>query len=163
MKSENLTKKALCIVLVIFAALCCTVTVFAEGEDETEYIEPPTEYIEPTTEYIEPVTEPPVTNEYDQTDPPAQTDYIEPTTEYAEPVTDEPVQNQTQVQYVDPVQATTEYFQAPTLAKTVSTKKYTTNYTAGIVSWVCVGVGVLTVSIVLISNKVSGRKSSVRR
>ena len=52
----------------------------------------------------------------------------------------------------------TEFFEPPTLPKTVSKKTYSTNYTAGIVSWICVGVGLVVVLVVLISTKVSGRR-----
>ena len=44
------------------------------------------------------------------------------------------------------------------LAKTVSDKQYSTSYTAGIVSWICVAVGVIVVAAVLISTKVGGKK-----
>ena len=83
--------------------------------------------------------------------------YTEAPTEYVEP---EPVETEPQTEYVAPapvVQETTE-FQAPTLAKTVSDKQYSTSYTAGIVSWICVAVGVIVVAAVLISTKVGGKK-----
>lgn len=166
MRFFNLTKKVFCFALVIALALFCTMTAFAEGEDETLYAEPQTEYVEPQTEYVEPVTQAPETEPYVQTDPPAPTEYVPEITE-AEPteaVTDAPsYEEPTYIQNVEPVPETTAYFEAPTLAKTVSTKQYTTNYTAGIVSWACVGIGVLAVAVVMISTKVSGRKNAARR
>ena len=52
---------------------------------------------------------------------------------------------------------TTE-FVAPTLPKTVSTKNYTTNYAAGIISWLCVLVGVIVIISVAVSTKLSGSR-----
>lgn len=171
MKSENLLSKAIILLLVMITALFSTVTVFAEdldgdGIDDTPvetvepvytepeytepvYTEPVTEYIEPTTEYTEPETTEPI---------------VEETTEYVEPETEEQVQQQTEyIEYDEPQQIEETEFVAPTVAKTVSDKKYETNYTAGIISWICVGVGVLVVCIVLVSNKASGRKAKKNR
>ncbi len=161
MKSENLTKKVLCFVLAIIIAVFCNLTVFAVGEeDNSNYTEPSAEYVEPTTEQYEPVvTDPPAETEpYVETEP--TTAYVPDTTiqEQTLPAAEEPTEAQTYVQNIDPIEETTEHFEAPTLAKTVSNKKYSTNYTAGIVSWACVGIGVLVIAVVLISNKVSGRK-----
>ena len=96
----------------------------------------------PTTEYVAPETE-------------------EPTTEYVQPETTEaPVQEETQYQnqYVETQATDSTEFQAPTIAKTVSEKKYSTSYTAGIVSWICVGLGVVVIAVVMISTKVGARK-----
>ena len=41
--------------------------------------------------------------------------------------------------------------------KSVSSKTYSTDYTAGIVSWICVGVGLIVVLVMLVSTKLSGR------
>lgn len=105
--------------------------------------EPP--YAEETTEYV-PETEPL---------PQETTEYVPTETEPYEPETEAP----TQAQYVESQQSTTSYIQTPTVSKTVSKKQYSTNYTAGIISWVCVGVGVIVAAVVLISTKVSGRKA----
>ena len=170
MKSEKMITKALSIVLVMIMAIFSTATVLAEDLDgdgiddevietvepvytepeytEPIYTEPETEYIEETTEYIEETTEP----------------YIEETTEYVEPETEEQVQQQTEyISNQEQQQLATTEFVAPTVAKTVSQKKYETNYTAGIISWICVGVGILVVVAVLISTKVSGGKAKKKR
>lgn len=167
MKSENMIKRVLCFALVIIIALFCGMTAFAvdlDGDgiedDVTEYVEPATEYVAPETEYQEPVTDAPIV-----TDPP--TEYVEPATEYVAPETEYQVP-ETQAQtyapaYVDTApQSNTTGVELPTLSKTVSTKTYSTNYTAGIVSWVCVIIGVIVVAVVLISTKISGKKGSGR-
>lgn len=171
MKSEKQLSKAISLLLVMIIALFSTATVFAEDLDgdgiddeivetvepiytepeytEPVYTEPLTEYIEPTTEYIEETTEP----------------YVEETTEYieTEPETQEQPQQTEYIANEEPQQVVTTEFVAPTVAKTVSDKKYETNYTAGIISWICVGVGILVVSAVLVSTKVSGGKAKNKR
>lgn len=109
-------------------------------ETQTEYVEPEPVYTEASTEYVEP--EPEETEE--------QTEYVEP----------EPAQTEARTEYVAqaPVEQETTEFQAPTLAKTISDKQYSTNYTAGIISWICVAVGVIVVAVVLISTKASGKR-----
>ncbi|MCQ2514122.1 MAG: hypothetical protein MJ089_03395 [Ruminococcus sp.] len=103
-----------------------------EVQETTEYNEPV--YTEPQTEYFEPVTD------------------AEPVTEYYEPET-------FQQNYVvgnnndtDNYQSTTS-FQAPTIAKTVSTNNYSTNNLAGIISWGCVFVGIIVLTVVITSTK----------
>ena len=46
--------------------------------------------------------------------------------------------------------------------KSISKKTYSTDYTAGIVSWICVGVGLIVMLVMLVSTKISGRKSRRR-
>lgn len=168
MKNEVMFKRVLSLIIVAVIAFFCSATVFAvdlDGDgiddDEPVYTEAPTEYVDPEpvyteapTEYVEPE---PVYTE-------APTEYVEPEpiyteapTEYVEP---EPVQTDAPTQYVEqaPVAQETTEFQAPTLAKTISDKQYSTNYTAGIISWICVAVGVIVVAAVLISTKLSGKK-----
>lgn len=165
MKSVSFLKKAVCFSILITAVLFSGLSAFAVDYDgdgidddistvepvETEpvytepvYTEP--SYIEETTEYV-PETEP----------------YQEETTEYVAPEETEPYEPETEVptqaQYVEPQQSTTLYIQTPTVSKTVSKKQYSTNYTAGIISWACVGVGIIVAAAVLISTKVSGRKA----
>lgn len=166
MKKEIMFKRILSLIVVAVITFFCSITVFAvdlDGDgiddDEPVYTEAPTEYVEPEPIYTEAPTEY-VEPEPVYTEPP--TEYVEPVyteelTEYVEP---EPVETEPQTEYVAPapvVQETTE-FQAPTLAKTVSDKQYSTSYTAGIVSWICVAVGVIVVAAVLISTKVGGKK-----
>ena len=47
--------------------------------------------------------------------------------------------------------------------KSVSKKTYSTDYTAGIVSWICVGVGVIVIIVMLVSTKISGSRAARRR
>ena len=160
MKSVNFLKKAVCfsILLIVvffsgFSALAVNetdndYTTAAPFETQPEYTEPDvteSPYQEETTEYV-PETEPL---------PQETTEYVPTETEPYEPETEAP----TQVQYVEPQQSTTSYIQTPTVSKTVSKKQYSTNYTAGIISWACVGVGIIVAAAVLISTKVSGRKA----
>ena len=70
----------------------------------------------------------------------------------------DPVVTEYQNQYVETQATDSTEFQAPTIAKTVSEKKYSTSYTAGIVSWICVGLGVVAIAVVMISTKVGARK-----
>ena len=81
-------------------------------------------------------------------------------TEYVQPETEAQKQEETQYQnqYVETQATDSTEFQAPTIAKTVSEKKYSTSYTAGIVSWICVGLGVVAIAVVMISTKVGARK-----
>ena len=154
-------KRILPTVLAVLALSVCSITAFAVGEDDpqtpdpqpdpvvTEYVPDETEpqYTEPvyteapTTEYVEPKTE-------------------EPTTEYVQPETEAQKQEETQYQnqYVETQATDSTEFQAPTIAKTVSEKKYSTSYTAGIVSWICVGLGIVAIAVVMISTKVGARK-----
>lgn len=167
MKNEVMFKRVLSFIIVAVVAFFCSATVYAVNldgdgidDDEPVYTETPTEYVEP-----EPIqTEPPT--EYVEPEPiqtEASTEYVEPEpiqteapTEYVEP---EPVQTEAPTEYVAaPVEQETTEFQAPTLAKTISDKQYSTNYTAGIISWICVAVGVIAVAIVLISTKAGGKK-----
>lgn len=168
MKSFSFLKKAICFSILITAVFLSGFSAFAEDydgdgiDDDVSTVEPV--YTEPV--YTEPVaTEPPYveeTTEYIPETEPYQeetTEYIPPETQPYEPETEVP----TQAQYVEPEQqSTTSFIQTPTVAKTVSEKQYSTNYTAGIISWACVGVGIIVAAAVLISTKVSGRKAMGR-
>ena len=120
---------------------------------ETE-AEPPTENAEPATEYV-----------------PAETEYTPDETEYVAPVeetqdnNDENNSQSLQDEYIALIEDAQEAtnFIAPQMDKSVSSKTYSTDYTAGIVSWICVGVGIVVVIIVLITTKVSGARASQRR
>ena len=46
--------------------------------------------------------------------------------------------------------------------KSVSEKSYSTDYTAGVVSWICVGVGVIVIIVMLVSTKITGSRASRR-
>lgn len=152
--------------LAVFIAVFAGINAFAvdyDGDgiddDPTQYVASETEtYVEPTTA-VQEETETEVytqaeTEEYVET-----TEQMEPETEDVQPETKEPEQ----AQNIQPEQAETTEFVAPTVPKTVSKKKYSTNYTAGIVSWICVGVGVITVAAVITSTKISARKSKRRQ
>lgn len=168
MKNEVIFKRFLSILVIAVMMLFSCASVFAvdldgdgiddevpvNTEAQTEYVEP--EYTDPPTEYVEP--------EPEQTEPP--TEYVEPEPEQTEPQTEyvapetkfEQTEEQTQNAAPAPVAQETTEFQAPTLAKTISDKQYSTNYTAGIISWICVAVGIIVVVVVLISTKVGGKK-----
>lgn len=147
-------KRILPTVLAVLALSVCSITAFAVGEDDPQTPDPQpdpvvTEYVPEETEpqYTEPIYTEPVYTEA-------------PTTEYVEPETEAPKQEETQYQnqYVETKATDSTEFQAPTIAKTVSEKKYSTSYTAGIVSWICVGLGVVAIAVVMISTKVGARK-----
>ena len=159
MKSVSFLKKAVCFSIIIIAVFFSGFSVFAVNETDNDFtsVEP----VETEPVYTEPVvteaTYQEETTEYVPETEPYQeetTEYL-PNTEPVEPETEAP----TQAQYVEPQQSTTSYIQSPTVSKTVSKKQYSTNYTAGIISWACVGVGVIVAAAVLISTKVSGRKA----
>lgn len=161
MKSVNFLKKAVCFSILIIAVFFSGFSVFAVNETDNDFTM--AEPVETEPVYTEPVvTDAPYqeeTTEYvPETEPLPQetTEYVPTETEPYEPETEAP----TQAQYVEPQQqSTTSYIQTPTVSKTVSKKQYSTNYTAGIISWACVGVGVIVAAAVLISTKVSGRKA----
>lgn len=137
------------VAVIVFFSCTAVFAVDLDGDgiddEEPAYTAAPTEFVEPvqteaTTEFVEPE--------------PIQT---EESTEF---VDNQPEQTEEQTQNAAPapvVQETTE-FQAPTLAKTISDKQYSTNYTAGIISWICVAVGIIVVAAVLISTKAGGKK-----
>ena len=161
-----LKKRILPTLLAVLALSVCSITAFAVGEDDPQVPDSQpepvvTEYVPDETEpqYTEPVyTEPIYTEEPTTEYVPPETEA--PATEYVQPATDEPVQEETQYQnqYVETQVTDSTEFQAPTIAKTVSEKKYSTSYTAGIVSWICVGLGVVVIAVVMISTKVGARK-----
>lgn len=162
-----LKKRIFPTLLAVLALSVCSITAFAVGEDDPQV---PDSQPEPVvTEYVPDETEPqytePIYTEPVYTEAPT-TEYVEheteePTTEYVQPETTEaPVQEETQYQnqYVETQATDSTEFQAPTIAKTVSEKKYSTSYTAGIVSSICVGLGVVVIAVVMISTKVGARK-----
>lgn len=115
-----------------------------ETEPVTEYIEPATEYVPPETEYV-----------------PAETEYVAPVEE-TEGYDDSSSSYQDEyIALIGDAQEPTDNI-APKMDKSVSNKTYSTDYTAGIVSWICVGVGVVVVIVVLVSTKVSGARASQR-
>lgn len=160
MKSVNFLKKAVCFSILIIVVFFSGFSAFAVNETDNDFTI--AEPVETEPVYTEPVATdapyPEVTTEYvPETEPLPQetTEYVPTETEPYEPETEAP----TQAQYVEPQQSTTSYIQTPTVSKTVSKKQYSTNYTAGIISWACVGLGIIVAAAVLISTKVSGRKA----
>ncbi|MEE0958252.1 MAG: hypothetical protein UH734_09285 [Ruminococcus sp.] len=157
MKQQNVKKWITAVLITVVLSLCAVSAVSAEEysfEPETPQTDsvPQNDDI-PETEpvYTEPVyTEEPVYTDPVVTEP--ETEYVAPVTEYVPP----------QTEYVNNVETTpTEFFEPPTLPKTISKKTYSTNYSAGIVSWVCVGIGVVVVIVVLVSTKLSGRRRGI--
>jgi hypothetical protein len=177
MKSDKL-KKLFGILIVTIIVFMCSMTVFAvdyDGDgidDDIPSVEDVTEYVAPveTEPYYEPATELPT--EYYEPETQTPTEYYEPETEnvtateyYYEPEPETDYQEQTQPKAYAGIydyEPTVTENQAPTLAKTISTKTYSTNNMAGIVSWACVIVGVITVAIVIISTKAGGSKQTVK-
>ncbi len=169
MKFNKLTKGMICLLFAALVPVFCAFGVAADEESsdssQPELIEeivteaPPQEFTEPQTEVI--VTDPVVTEApVPETEPPVtevqtQAVYTEPVTEAQQTQAEQQAQTEEYTQPVAPIaqiEPTTE-FVAPTLPKTVSEKKYSTNSTAGTVSWICVGVGILVALIMLISTK----------
>lgn len=120
-----------------------------------------TEYIEPTLTTTEPYFENSTTTEYIE-----DFTYEETTTEPLEimQATEEDTQiyepETTKKSYIDYFAGIFETTQSPTQlsTSTVSTNTYSTNNNAGIVCWVCVIVGVLTLVVMLASTKLSGNE-----
>lgn len=175
MKINNLMQKAICLIAALMIAVFCSLSAFAADNDGDGYDDETGEYVgvatqapyqqetEPATEYVEPATE------Y----VPPDTEYVEPqTTEYVQPETEdtpeetreqqdtEQVQQTENVNSNDSEQTATTEFVAPTVPKTVSSKMYSTNYIAGLVSWACVGVGILVIVIMLLSTKFDKKHSA---
>lgn len=174
MKSEKLFKILLCVFVAISALFSFSISAFAENDiisdgnsdtyEETQEVietepitepltEPPTEE---TTVYTEPATEPapeetePTTEEVTDTVP----DETEPVTEEVQATETSEEENNywyggVEETSVNPTQLSTSM---------VSMKPYETNYAAGVVSWVCVIIGVIVIVTVLISTKHSGKK-----
>ena len=146
MKLKKIKYVISAVFLAAVLSLFSTATAFAMNDDDDPDV-PVYESVEPVYTEPEPETEPQTETEpQPETDPQPQT---EPQTENngGGNVIEDNTNNKP-----------TEFFEPPTLPKTVSKKTYSTNYTAGIVSWICVGVGLVVVLVVLISTKVSGRR-----
>ena len=113
------------------------------------------------------------------TDPPTEPPTDPPTVPPTEPVTEATTQAPTQATTAPATaQETTEAhtesggvihdntdtteFVPPTIPKTVSEKSYTTNAAAGIISWICVIVGLIVIFAVAVSTKLSGYRAGRR-
>lgn len=169
MKFNKLTKGMICLLFAAMVPVFCAFGVAADEESsdisQPEVIEeivteaPPQEFTEPETELV--VTDPIVTEapapetEALATEQVTQAVYTEPATEAQQTQAEQQAQTEAYTQPMAPIaniEPTTE-FVAPTLPKTVSEKKYSTNSTAGTVSWICVGVGILVALVMIISTK----------
>lgn len=108
-----------------------------EAETEPPETEPPvTEATEPPTEWVP---------AYAETEPPQDSDdsgYKEDYDGYDS--------------YADAAQQPTD-LNAIKIDKSISNKTYTTDNTAGIVSWICVGVGLIVMLVMLLSTKLTGK------
>lgn len=165
MKSVSFIKKAVCFSVILITVLLSVFSAFAVDADG--------DGIDDGTSAFEPIETEPIYTEPDFTEPPAEetTEYVPETTPAEEatqataPIETEPIWQDTQPpsqEYVGQEEQLT-LPPAPTVPKTVSEKKYSTNYTAGVLSWICVGAGTIVVAAVLVSTKISGRKTSKRR
>ena len=126
----------------------------------------------------EPIVTVPVTDEPIWTDPPTDPPTEPPTVPPTEPVTEVTTEAPTQATTATGAQETTEKptenggyinvdpipteFVPPTIPKTVSNKNYTTNVAAGIISRVCVIVGLIVIFAVIASTKLSGYRAGRR-
>ena len=131
--------------------------VFAETEEPVVTDPVVTEEPVYTIPVTEPTTEPstaPVTEATSQV----------PTTTVPQETTQAPETTQAQTEnggiiHDDP--QTTEFI-PPTIPKTVSEKSYTTNVAAGIISWICVLVGLIVIFAVAVSTKLSAYRAGRR-
>ena len=122
-----------------------------DDSDEQE----PTYYDEPTV----PETEAPV-----ETEPPEETE--PPVIETDPPVTeyiggggiDNGGNNGGSQSYTMPVRNDIDGINSVKMDKSVSNKSFSSDNTAGIVSWICVAVGIVVIMVMLVSTKVSGRR-----
>lgn len=168
MKLKRTYNAVLCLVLacVLFTGISM-ITAVAAPEDETT---PPTAEITtepatdaPTDEPTEPITSPPTDP---PTDPPTEEETQAPTDEE----TDGPTEEETQEKTTEAAAKVTEPSNTlPTLdehdflipgAVGSDAGKSETNVIAGIVSWICVAVGIAVIGGVLLSTKSSERKGS---
>lgn len=150
-------KKLYRIILSVFVAVLLTtaVSLSAGATDYPEFTEQPTAdpwYVEPTQSepfWTEPVfTEPP-------TAAPEPVWTVAPEEYYEEEETESPREEYAQL--LDEAEEPTG-MNSVKMDKSVSNKTYSTDNIAGIVSWICVGVGLVVVAVMLISTKASGRR-----
>ena len=150
-------KKLYRIILSVFVAVLLTtaVSLSAGATDYPEFTEQPTAdpwYVEPTQSepfWTEPVfTEPP-------TAAPEPVWTVAPEEYYEEEETESPREEYAQL--LDEAEEPTG-MNSVKMDKSVSNKTYSTDNIAGIVSWICVGVGLVVMAVMLISTKASGRR-----
>lgn len=170
---REISKKLICVLSALVLIASGFVTAYAVDEDYDGFDDITGE---PIVDNVDPVATDPIYTDPIYTDAPyTEAPYTDapytdaPNTEdpytedpQAEQSTDAQVEDNTDI-YVPVERGDIEQdpseFVPPTVSKTVSQKSYTTNYTAGIVSWICVGVGLLLMFVVALSTKISGRSS----
>ena len=134
--------------------------------EEPSYEEP--SYVEPTEEVTEPAWTPaaPVETQAPATEAGG---YVEPDNgnsndNDSDIYTPAPA-NPAQDVYLDPDKAASDAKtnNSVKMNKSVSDKSYSTDYTAGVVSWICVGVGIVVIIVMLVSTKIQGARMARRR
>ena len=128
--------------------------------------------VETAPVYTEPEPEPPTENttpSFTDPEPTRPTETVPVPTETVPPETEAPYYPEEETESPrDEYAQLLEEAEEPTgmnsvkMDKSVSNKAYTTDNMAGIVSWICVGVGLIVVAVMLITTKITGRRSSQR-
>lgn len=138
----------------IAALLTAAVSMFAGATEFPEYTEPS----EQQSQWEEPTQPEPVFTEPVDTEP--VTEAPEPVwtvapEEYVEEETESPREEYAQL--LDEAEEPAG-LNSVKMDKSVSSKTYSTDNIAGIVSWICVAVGLAVMAVMLISTKLSGRR-----
>ena len=149
-------KKLYRIILSVFVAVLLTtaVSLSAGATDYPEFTEQPVqtnpwdEPTQPDPTLPEPPTEP-------ETFAPEPVWTVAPEEYYEEEETESPREEYAQL--LDEAEEPTG-MNSVKMDKSVSNKTYSTDNIAGIVSWICVGVGLVVMAVMLISTKASGRR-----
>lgn len=156
MKFKNILKKTTLLIIVILLNICAIFSVFSVDETIGEDI-----VTEPVTVATEVVTEQVTQAPTEQvTDAPTE----EPTEEPTEKPTEKATENVATEETTLTTYGTTESLPQATTMETVtavtvpkSEAEESGDLTYGLVSWACVIVGVLVITVILISNKTKGR------
>lgn len=155
MKFKNIAKNLIVFAVIMAVLVSTAVVTFAVGEDElttdttpvvtqeTETIPPATEPVTETTTVAPTVATTETVQTEPSTQPVTQTEDTQQQTTYATYATTVPVTSATKAE---------EIYTKPTAVR-VEKEKKPESFLYGIVSWICVIVGVLVVVVVLISNK----------
>lgn len=177
MLDTRIFKTGVAVIVTVFVALFSFITVYAEPDLDdtqpdstyTEITDPPTEEeTEPqsdTQQETEPVTEEAQTTTQEQT----EIETTEAETSGEEQTSTQETQTQEQTQYIQSATQEDTYddmlptvdkdsLQLPTAVGS-HIENPTVNATAGIVSWICTGLGVVVILAVLFSTKSSERKN----
>lgn len=150
-------KKLYRIILSVFVAVLLTtaVSLSAGATEYPEFTEQPVQ----TNPWDEPTQPDPFWTEPVFTEPPTAAPEpvwtVAPEEYYEEEETESPREEYAQL--LDEAEEPTG-MNSVKMDKSVSNKTYSTDNIAGIVSWICVGVGLVVVAVMLISTKASGRR-----